>query len=175
MTADALPMDCNGNYASEVSIMSSYIQSQKYARYFFSDFDSTVRPLPAGGLFLTAERRIARNMHFIGSFSAPLKEELVRYADGHNEIYYFPKIFSVGLDWNPMTFHLPEGACVETRITGGIGTPLSYRFGKLIAPFILYRLRIDVTQNTGLNIGMGYSGIVSQGAYFFPIGFSYRL
>lgn len=153
------------------------IYSQENTKYIFADYDSVMRPYPSYGLLGTAQKAVADRLDVFGSLSWPIKDEVVQRPDGSVAFsYYFPKILAAGLDWNAFGIKVPQDSCVEHHITVGLDTPLSHRFGLLIVPIVAFRIRVTVSENSGFNAGVGYSGdFQRRGALFIPLGFSYRL
>lgn len=161
---------------SEVAIGNMLIYSQEYMKYFFSDADSSVQPLPASGISLFSTFGIDESSRLLFILTIPLREERVYKKDKDVFTYYYPKMFISGYekDWFE-TAILREKSSFRLSTSIGIGFPLSHRFLSYFPPLLLNRASVRLSKKVDLNFGVGYSGNVSLGAWFFPFGVSYRL
>ena len=78
---------------SEVALANMIIYSQEYMRYFFSDNESEIQPLPASGLALFTGYGLSGSSRWLNALSLPLREEEVKKKNGDTFQYYYPKIF----------------------------------------------------------------------------------
>jgi hypothetical protein len=152
------------------------VYSQEYMKYFFADFDSQVQPLPASGVSVFTGYYLSSEARLLTAFTLPLREEEVRRKNLETFRYYYPKLGMVGYEADfikkPV---LADSSCL--RISGGVGLafPLSYRLFQYIPPFVLSRAALRISSSVDMNFGIGYSGNVKSGAWFFPFGASYLL
>lgn len=162
---------------SEVSIANMVIYSQEYMRYFFSDNDSSVQPLPASGMSLFLAGDIQRGRRASLVLTMPLREEEVRKKDSETFRYYYAKFAIIGLEQDFNTFRIPGPgqSCLRLSAMAGFALPLSSSLFRYLPPVVLMRGALEVGENVFLNFGFGYSGNFVRGAWFFPFGISYRL
>lgn len=160
----------------EVAMSNMVIYSQEYMRYFFADDSSEVRPLPASGLSLFLAKDVSRAFRFVNAFTLPLREEEVAHRSGNTYKYYYPKLFITGLESDFLERSVGKSqSCLRLSSLLGIALPLGNRFLSYFPPILMVRAGIEVGQDTFLNFGIGYSGNIKAGAWFFPFGVTYRI
>jgi hypothetical protein len=159
---------------SEVALANMVIYSQEYMRYFFADNDSEVQPLPASGISLFVGRGITSKTRLSAIITLPLKEEEIRRPKGQTTSYYYPKLLMFGFDRDIFQTELSsKRRCFKISGNAGFAFLLSQRFTKDQPPYLLARTATEVGENVFLNFGVGYSGTIASGAWFFPFGMSY--
>lgn len=160
----------------EVAMSNMVIYSQEYMRYFFADDSSEVRPLPASGLSLFLAKDVSKKLRFINAFTLPLREEEVTRRSGNTYKYYYPKLVISGLESDFLEHSVGKSqSCLHLSSLFGIALPLGERFLKYFPPILMVRTGIEVGKDTFLNFGIGYSGNIKNGAWFFPFGVTYRI
>jgi hypothetical protein len=161
---------------SEIALANMVIYSQEYMRFFFADNDSDVQPLPASGISLFASRDFTDKNRLSAILTLPLKQEEILRPQGQTSSYYYPKLFMLGFDRDFLQTELSaKRYCFKLSANAGLAFVLSERFTKYQPPYILARSATEVGENVFLNFGIGYSGNIISGAWFFPFGVSYRL
>ena len=161
---------------SEVALANMIIYSQEYMRYFFSDNESEIQPLPASGLALFTGYGLSGSSRWLNALSLPLREEEVKKKNGDTFQYYYPKIFMTGYEIDALERpFFSHATCLRVSVSAGISLFLSRRALKDIPPFLLSRTSVRIAPNVDLNFGIGYSGNIKMGAWFFPFGVSYQL
>ena len=169
-SADKMPV------ISEIALANMIIYSQEYMRYFFADNDSEVQPLPASGISLFLARYVQEKRRISGTFTLPLREEEIRRPNTPATSYYYPKLAMFGIEQDLLQTNLSRHQyCFKVSAGAGLSLVLSDRFLKYAPPFLLIRSAAEVGENVYLNFGIGYSGNIKSGAWFFPFGISYRL
>ena len=164
------------SYRAEIALANMVIYSQEYMKYFFADFDSQVQPLPASGISVFLGYNVSPRSRWLTAITLPLREEEVRRTGSEAFKYYYPKLLMIGYESD--FFNQPvltDTACL--RLSGGFGlaVPLSHRLLRYIPPFVLSRAALRISSIVDLNFGIGYSGNIKSGAWFFPFGASYLL
>lgn len=166
----------NRPIVSEIALANMVIYSQEYMRYFFADFDSSIQPLPASGISLFLARDVQEKRRISGTFTLPLREEEIRRTNAPATTYYYPKLAMFGIEQDLLQTNLSTHPyCFKVSAGAGLSFVLSERFLKYAPPFLLNRSAAEVGENVYLNFGIGYSGNIKSGAWFFPFGISYRL
>lgn len=161
---------------SEIALSNMVLYSQEYMRYFFSDNDSDIQPLPASGLSLFLGRDISPTMRVATILTLPLREEEVRRKDREPFRYFYPKVAMLGLEKDVYTRNLlARESCFRLSASAGLTLPLSRRLLSSQPPYVLLRASTEISSDVFLNFGIGYSGIISAGAWFFPFGVSYLI
>lgn len=161
---------------SEVALANMLIYSQEYMRNFFADADSDVQPLPASGMSIFTGFGVSTRSRFLTALTLPLREEEVKKRNAETFRYYYPKLLMLGyeLDWMEIPI-FSESSCLRMSAGAGLALPLSNRFLKYFPPFALSRAALRIAPDVDLNFGVGYSGNIGVGAWFFPFGISYRM
>ena len=161
---------------SEVALANMIIYSQEYMRYFFSDNESEIQPLPASGLALFTGYGLSGSSRWQNALSLPLREEEVNKKNGDTFQYYYPKMFMTGYEIDVLEKPFFSNAtCIRVSASAGFSLFLSQRALKAVPPFLLSRTSVRIAPNVDLNFGIGYSGNIKMGAWFFPFGISYQL
>lgn len=162
-----------GHY--EIALANMVIYSQEYMRYFFADNDSEIQPLPASGMSIFVAAGPRKSWRFTSVLTLPLKEEEVRKKDREPFRYYYPKLMMLGgeRDLFETKLSAQKSSCLRTTAIVGLALPLSSRLIRYQPPFLLMRASAEVGDNVFLNFGVGYSGNIQSGAWFFPFGVSY--
>jgi hypothetical protein len=161
---------------SEIALANMVIYSQEYMRYFFADNDSAVKPLPASGISLFVSRDFSEKSRLSAILTLPLKEEEILRPEGQPSTFYYPKLAMLGFDRDFFETELsPSNNCFKLGANAGFAFLLSERFTKYQPPYLLARSATEVGDSVFLNFGIGYSGNITSGAWFFPFGVSYRL
>jgi len=160
---------------SEVALANLIIYSQENIPYFFSDNNSWVRPEPATGLGFFYSYPFGNGWQWSNALSLPLREEVVYRGQVNKSSYYFPKLFMSGLEKDIYSVQLTSKKCMVIHSQVGLSMPLSPLLGKYWPPYLLMRVTFGVSSDAFLNIGIGYSGNINRGAWFFPFGLSYVL
>lgn len=160
----------------EIALANMVIYSQEYMRYFFSDNDSDIQPLPASGLSLFLGRDVSSSTRFATILTLPLREEEVRRKDNETFRYFYPKVAMLGFETDVYRQNLlGRESCLRLSASAGLTLPLSKRLLSGQPPYVLFRASTEIGSDVFLNFGVGYSGIVSVGAWFFPFGVSYLI
>ncbi|MBM3382977.1 MAG: hypothetical protein FJY29_11110 [Betaproteobacteria bacterium] len=163
-----------GSLNSEIALANMIIYSQEYMKYFFADDDSDVQPLPASGMSLFLSREFTKEKRWLTALTLPIREEEVFIKNAENFKYYYPKLAMVGLETDLHTSKpLTESSCFRISAAAGLALPLSKRISSYAPPFLLSRMGAEISKDVFLNFGMGYSGNIKTGAWFFPFGVSY--
>lgn len=161
---------------AEIALANMIIYSQEYMKYFFADYDSAIQPLPASGMSVFLGYDIASRSRILTALTLPLREEEVRRKNAEPFKYYYPKLMMIGYErdvYKELVFS--ESSCLRLSAGFGLALPLSYRFFQYFPPFVLSRAALRISSNVDLNFGIGYSGNIKSGAWFFPFGASYLL
>ena len=162
-------------YLWEFSVSEILLMSQKYSGHFFSDYDSKVKPFPALGKLITAERYLGADFKIGASILIPYREEQVFIDDKKEDSFNFSKTVFLGVDYLLGRLSLTERGWIEFRPALGIMTPLSKRLAKYTVPTLLIRNRVSFTGGSGLLFQFGYSGLIRDGTWFISFGVGYRL
>ena len=162
--------------ASEVALANMLIYSQEYMQNFFADANSDIQPLPASGMSIFAGYGISIQSRFLTALTLPLREEEVKRKNSEIFRYYYPKLLMLGYEHDVSeTSIFSDSSCMRLSAGAGLALPLSNRFLKYFPPFVLTRSALRIAPDVDLNFGIGYSGTIGMGAWFFPFGISYRI
>lgn len=165
-----------GAEGSEVALANMIIYSQEHMRYFFADNDSKVQPLPASGMALFTGYGLSPRTRLLNALTLPLREEEVTRHGGDKFSYYYPKLFMTGFEFDFLDVEIFNSkSCLRLSGSVGLALVLSPRILTYLPPFLLSRAAVGIAHNVDLNFGIGYSGNVISGAWFFPFGVSYRI
>ena len=143
-------------------------------KYFFADENSDVQPLPASGMSLFLSHEFKSNNRWITALTLPLREEEVAIKNKEPFKYYYPKLAMLGVETDLHSSKpLSTSSCLRISAAAGLAFPLSERITRYVPPFVLFRSGAEISKNVFLNFGVGYSGNIKNGAWFFPFGVSY--
>ncbi|MEN9809572.1 MAG: hypothetical protein RLZZ488_1139 [Pseudomonadota bacterium] len=161
---------------SEIALANMVIYSQEYMRYLFADNESAVQPLPASGISLFLARELRSELRATAIFTLPLRDEEVKRKNAPTQTYYYPKLAMLGIERDIFaTTATSKEACIRVSAGGGLALPMSPLIKIYQPPYLLIRAGAEVGENVFLNFGLGYSGNIKRGAWFFPFGISYVL